>query len=97
MGEIGIQRDEYLYDLTFTDLLLIEQGYERRQRHLWGAHRWSTYHMLAAFVGGDKLAEKGIHSPQDLMRFPWEREECPLTDDEIRELQDEIASYNNLL
>ena len=93
MGEIGINRLEYLYNLTFCDLLLIERGYERRSRHIWSAERWSTYHLMAALVGGDKLAEKGVYGPQDLIKFLWEREYVPLSDDEIKELQEDIKNF----
>ena len=72
MGEIGISRREYLYVLSFCDLLLISRGYDRRNRHLWSAIRWQTHQLMAAFVGGNKLTEAGIHSPKDLIAFPWE-------------------------
>ena len=93
MGEIGISRLEYLYELTFCDMLLIERGYERRARHIWAAERWSTYHVMAAFVGGDKLAENGVHGPQDLLKFPWEREYSPLSDEEVKELQEDMKNF----
>ena len=96
MGEIGTPRREYLYDLTFCDMVLIERGYERRYRHMWSAERWSTYHLMAALVGGDKLAEKGVHGPQGLIRFPWDGEYQELTDDEVREIQEDIAAYNRM-
>lgn len=72
MGEIGYDRLEYLYDLTFCDLLLIERGYERRHCHLWSAARWGTYYIMCAQVGGKQLAESGIHCPQDLLPLPWD-------------------------
>ena len=72
MGEIGIPRREYLYDLTLCDLLMIERGYYRRSIDVWSASRWSTYHIMAAFVGGDALKKGGIFSPKDLMPLPWD-------------------------
>jgi len=48
---------------------------------------------MAALVGGDKLAEKGVYGPQDLIKFPWEREYVPLSDDEIKELQEDIKNF----
>ena len=44
-------------------------------------------------VGGDKLSEKGINRPQDLLKFPWEREYSPLTEDEINELQRDMQNF----
>ena len=95
MGEIGTDRREYLYELTYCDLILIERGYDRRHSHLWSTTRWETYHLMCAFVGGDKLAEKGIYKPQDLIKFPWDGEAAPpITDEERKELQDEMAAIN---
>lgn len=76
MGEIGIERREYLYDLTFSDLLLIERGYERRHRNLWSAHRWSTYYIMAAFCGSDNMKKSGINGPTDLMHLPWDNSDA---------------------
>ena len=73
MGEIGTDRREYLYDLSYCDLLMIERGYERRHRHLWSATRWETYYLMMATCGTDALQKSGIHNPLDLLRFPWEQ------------------------
>ena len=94
MGEIGIPRLEYLYDLTYCDLLLIERGYNRRHRDFWGATRWQTYNILCAFIGGDKLSEKGINSPKDLLKFPWENHFTPVSAEDVSDLQAEIAAIN---
>lgn len=74
VGEMGINRKEYLYELVFCDLLLISRGYERRNRYLWSAIRWQTHQLMTAYVGSDKLREAGIHSPKDLIKFPWDKE-----------------------
>lgn len=94
MGEIGINRCEYLYDLKFIDLLLIERGYARRNRDTWSASRWSTYNIMAAFVGGNKLAEHGIHGPADLLKLPWDKKVLPMSKAEQESLQAEIAAMN---
>lgn len=94
VGEIGIDRKEYLYELRYVDILQIERGYARRHRHLWSAFRWETFYLLCAQVGGDKLAEKGINDPADLIHFPWDTDNSPLSDEEREELQDEILQYN---
>lgn len=98
MGEIGISRREYLYVLSFCDLLLISRGYDRRNRHLWSAIRWQTHQLMAAFVGGNKLTEAGIHSPKDLIAFPWEKEgPVELSEEDVRELQADIDFANAML
>ena len=94
MGEIGISRKEYLYELTYTDLVLISRGYDRRHCHTWSATRWMTYNLMSAYIGGDKLAEHGIHGPKDLIKFPWEHEQPPLTQEEVKELLADIDAFN---
>jgi len=76
VGEIGINRTEYLYDLHYSDILQIERGHERRHRHLWSATRWETYYIMQAFAGSDAMKKSGIHSPKDLMPLPWDKSEA---------------------
>ena len=95
VGEIGIQRREYLYELDYIDMVQIERGYERRHRHAWSIGRWQTFHLMAAFCGGDNLRKSGINGPADLLKFPWDTEKAQqpeeVTDDVVKELQDEMA------
>ena len=87
MGEIGIDRHEYLYELTACDMFLIERGYERRNRHLWSSTRWGTYHIMLATCGTKALQESGIYKPTDLIQFPWERSSTGnLTEEDIADL-----------
>jgi hypothetical protein len=72
VGEIGIPRREYLFELDYVDIVQIERGYERRQRHRWSATRWQTFCLMNAFAGGDAMKKNGIHTPQDLIHFPWD-------------------------
>ena len=96
MGEIGIPRREYLYELTLCDLLMIERGYHRRSIDAWSTSRWSTYHIMAAFVGGDELRKQGLYSPKDLLPLPWDR--TPKTEqyseEDIKGLQSDIDAAN---
>ena len=94
MGEIGIPRIEYLYDLTWCDLLIIERGYERRHRQMWSASRWSTFYIMSAFAGSEGMTKSGIHSPKDLLPFPWEKTKVIITEDEQQELLKEIEAFN---
>lgn len=96
MGEIGINRLEYLYELNNSDLLMIERGYNRRLQHPWGIARWETYHMLMAIGGSKWLNENGIHSPKDLLKFPWEDIYIPLTKEEQDELQNDMKYWESI-
>ena len=94
MGEIGYSRREFLYDLRWWEARCIIRGYNRRHRDVWSACRWQTYNIMASFIGGDKLSEKGINSPKDLLKFPWDTQPAPLTRDEVKEMQAEIDAMN---
>lgn len=91
---------DYLYNLSMVDLLMIERGYHRRNIGMWSAARWSTYHIMLAFVG-DGLKKQGIHSPKDLLPLPWDEETTytlpdeQYTEEDIRELQADIDFANS--
>ena len=93
MGEIGIDRKEYLYDLTNCDLLLIERGYDRRHRQIWSSTRWSTFYVMSAFQGSEQMAKNGIYSPSDLIKFPWEKEKVAISKEDQEQLMREIEAY----
>ena len=82
VGEIGIPRREYLYELDYLDMVQIERGYERRHRHAWSIGRWETFHLMAAFCGTEALRKRNIHAPTDLIRFPWDYKPHTADDDE---------------
>ena len=97
VGEIGIPRIEYLYDLTLCDMMLIERGYDRRHRQMWSSTRWSTFYIMSAFQGGKQMAENGIYSPSDLLKFPWEKEKVVISEEEQKQLMQEIEAYNEMI
>ena len=94
VGEIGITPADFKR-LRWWEVRGIIRGYNRRHRNLWSSTRWQTYNIMASLVGGDKLSEKGINSPKDLIKFPWDTDQrSPLSDDDIADLQAEIAAMN---
>ena len=95
MGEIGTPRREYLYELRYIDLLMIERGYDRRHRHPWSIARWMTYNIMQAQCGSKAIQEAGINSINDLLKFPWDTEPvAPITDEERDQLQAEMDAIN---
>ena len=93
MGEIGIPRREFLYDIAYWEARLIMKGYSNRHREMWSAMRWHAFHVIAAMPSVD-LRSKGIMSPVDLFQFPWEKEQPPVMDRETEsELQEEMKKY----
>lgn len=97
MGEIGLPINDYLYRLTYADLLLISRGYENRKRDLWSAVRWQTYNLMLVSMADIKKA--GINSPKDLMPLPWddngeEEEQVKITQEEINRMREDMRRMN---
>jgi len=95
VGEIGTPRREYLYELRYIDLLMIERGYDRRHRHPWSIARWMTYNIMTAQCGSKAMREAGINSIEDLLKFPWDSEPvAPISDEDRDELLAEMDAIN---
>jgi hypothetical protein len=96
VGEIGIPRLEYLYELAMKDIILIERGYNARNRHLWSATRWQTYYTMMSTIGSDGMRKAVITAPKDLMEFPWEKDTPPpISEEDVAMLQQEMAALNS--
>ena len=97
MGEIGVQRSEYLYELEYWEIALIVRGYFRRNREMWSATRWQTYNLMCVSMANIKRA--GIYRPTDLIKFPWEKEVSEggghiLTNEEVAEMRRMMMEEN---
>lgn len=97
MGEIGLPINDYLYRLSYADLLLISRGYENRKRDLWSATRWQTYHLMLVSLAD--IQKAGINSPKDLMPLPWdeageEEEQVKITQEEIERMREDMRRMN---
>ena len=94
VGEIGVSHSDFMYRLEYWQVVVIIRGYRRRQQPLWEAARMNAFFSMA---GTANLAQNGIHTDQDLIRFPWEKErgrqEVP-DDDEVEEMRREIQKLN---
>lgn len=96
VGEIGLPRREYLYDIRFWEARRILSGYNRRHRDIWSATRWQTYNLMAAQVGGKELAKNGINSATDLLPLPWDTKAANKlpTEEEVADMVAEIDAIN---
>ena len=51
---------------------------------------------MSAMVGSKAMSESGIHSPADLLKFPWEKVQANVpTADEVSELQELMRNINS--
>lgn len=93
VGEIGISRHEFLYDIQFWEVRRIIRGYYKRHRDMWSAIRWHAYNVMSAMPYTD-LQKAGIRSPRDLLHFDWDDEERDLPSEE--EVDDLVGMINEL-
>ena len=75
MGEIGVPHHTALHELENWQIQQIITGYHRRHRDLLSLTRWQTFNLMVAQVGGKQLSSAGIHTPADLLKFPWDVED----------------------
>ena len=90
VGEVGIDRNVFLFELPLWEINLIIKGHRRRYRDVWEAARWQSYIWLIA------RGAKGVRDIQDLIVFPWEKKEkgdVP-TDDEVEEIREKLRKKN---
>ena len=94
MGEIGFPRREFLHDLQWWEVHSIIRGFNRRIRHPWSMTRWQTFKIMTAQVGSNAMREANINNPTDLIKFTWEREASPVSQEEIAQMQAVIDAMN---
>lgn len=94
VGEIGIERNSYLYELKFWEIRAIIRGYYRRFRSGWEQARLVAY--CAAHCMGSKETPPSV---EEWIKFPWqdEIEEKEITLEEYDDLQDMIRAENERL
>lgn len=101
MGEIGIPRREFLYDIVFWEAQRIRLGYARRAKDLWSAVRWQTFNLMCAQVGGKELNKGGVYNPADLLPLPWDVKDTHqteiITEEDEKRLQQEMANMQAYL
>ena len=95
MGEIGIERDRFLYGLRHWEIQAIIRGYRRRQRPSWEQARLNAFYIMSAMAD---LSKAGIRSDRDLITFPWEKEETKSdslpSDEEVEEMRQMMKQMN---
>ena len=93
VGEIGIPRREYLFELDFWEARLIYKGYRNRYKDMWTAMRWQAFNIMSSM---SNLSKAGIRKPSDLLSFPWDKPEpsdLP-SEEEIERTRKELQELN---
>lgn len=92
VGEVGISRQEFLYELRLWEINAIVEGYRNRAHTAWEVARWQTFCIVCA------MGAKNISTPEDIQKFPWELEQpVEMSEDERDELLREMEEENERL
>ena len=92
MGEIGRDRHEFLYEMSYCDILLIRRGYRRRNILQYQLQRLQAYGAFHCMSGSKKAPPEWL--PLYIDRYKTDDNDSPLTQEEVNELQDELADMN---
>lgn len=93
VGEIGLVRREYLYELAFWEMRLTMEGYQRRSHAGWEQARLIAYQSRFAMGNGGQTVP-----PVDRwIRFPWEEKKVEMSREEVDELQAMMKRENERL
>ncbi len=93
MGEIGRDRKEYLYEMSYCDIMLIIRGYRRRNVLQYQLQRMQVFASTFC-MGGNKDSKE----PQQLWPLYFDKyidhSQPPISEEEIEDLQAEMEALN---
>ena len=92
MGEIGIPRREFLYDIRFWEVLRIIRGY--RQRDLLKHQLMAECAYASIFAMRDPKGKTVADMFPMLFDFDDEDDEPPITEEDVADLQQLMATIN---
>lgn len=91
MGEIGIPRREFLYDLRFWEVRRIIRGYRRRD---WLKHQLMAEIVYAATFSMRDPKGKTVSDMFPMLFDDEEEDEPPITKEDVADLQQLMANIN---
>ena len=93
VGEIGRDRKEYLYEMSYCDIMLIIRGYRRRNVLQYQLQRMQVFASTFC-MGGNKEGKE----PQQLWPLYFDKyidhSQPPISEEEIEDLQAEMEALN---
>ena len=93
MGEIGIPRREFLYDLRFWEVRRIIRGYRQRDRLKHQLMAECVY--AATYAMRDPKGKTVADMFPMLFDYDDDDDEPPISEEDVAELQAEINAYNS--
>lgn len=93
MGEIGIPRREFLYDIRFWEVRRIIRGYRRRD--------WLKHQLMAECVYAAMYAMRDPQGKTVADMFPMlfdyddDDDEPPISEEDVAELQADMDAFNS--
>lgn len=94
MGEIGRDRREYLFDMSYCDILLIQRGYRRRNILQYQLQRLQAYGAFHCMSGSKKTPEQWL--PLYVDRYKMVNNDAPpISEKEIAEMLEDMKQIGN--
>ena len=96
VGEIGVDRRTFLYEMSFWEIKRVVRGYGSRLEKKISNTRMLAY-LITAYNGMTDLKKAGVDSVHDFYRVPWDglaRGEQPTTE-EIDALRRKLHDFND--
>lgn len=94
MGEIGRDRREYLYEMSYCDILLIQRGYRRRNILQYQLQRLQAYGAFHCMSGSKKTPEQWL--PLYVDRYKMVNNDAPpISEEEIAEMIEDMKQIGN--
>jgi hypothetical protein len=92
VGEIGIPRREFLYEIRGWEARRILKGYQRRHILMYQLQRMQVWASMFCMGNPEKK------TPSDILHLYFDdfnkESDQPISDDEIRQMQEEMAAIN---
>ena len=91
VGEIGISRREFLYEIKAWEARRIIKGYQRRNILHYQLQRMQVWASMFCMGNPEKK------SPTDILHLyfdDFDKDESPISDDEAKQMQDMMAKIN---
>lgn len=94
MGEIGRDRREYLYEMSYCDILLIQRGYRRRNILQYQLQRLQAYGAFHCMSGSKKEPQEWL--PLYVDRYKMVNNDAPpISEKEMAELLEDMKQLGN--